>query len=265
MKIYQVDSFTDVPFKGNPAAVCLLESERPDAWMLGVSAEMNLSETAFLRPRGERFSLRWLTPATEVTLCGHATLAAAHVLWQEGMLAPGAAALFDTLSGPLTARKTGTWIEMDFPVRRVAPCAPMEALNRALGAAPRATFARESAKGSSYLLELSSEAEVAALSPDFRSLRALGRCAVIVTAPSTRAGVDFVSRFFAPAIGIDEDPVTGSAHCSLAPFWAARLGKSELVGFQASARTGVVGCSPRGERVLLRGQAVTTLRGELTA
>jgi PhzF family phenazine biosynthesis protein len=263
MRIYQVDAFTDTPFRGNPAGVCLLDSPRPDEWMRGAAAEMNLSETAFLLPSGDRYQLRWFTPAIEVSLCGHATLASAHVLWESGDLRPAATAVFDTRSGPLTARSDAGWIEMDFPVRHVEPAEPASALNRSLGAAPVGTWRRSGEQGMVYLLELDSEAEVRALAPDFAALRAAGVRSVIVTARSANAGFDFVSRYFAPAVGINEDPATGSAHCYLAPFWAPRLRKTELLGLQLSARGGIVGCSPRGERVLLRGRAVTTIRGEL--
>jgi PhzF family phenazine biosynthesis protein len=265
MMIYQVDAFTDAPFRGNPAGVCLLDQPRSAEWMREVAAEMNLSETAFLHRTGDRYALRWFTPRTEVSLCGHATLASAHILWEAAALGPEAPACFDTLSGPLTATTSGGWIEMDFPARTLEPADPVEPVNEALAVQPRQTWRRVTEQGPMYLLELGSEEEVRSLAPDYRALRASGARAVIATARSTTAGFDFVSRFFAPAVGIDEDPVTGSAHCYLAPHWARKLGKTDLVGYQASARGGVVGCGPRGERVVLRGQAVTTLRGELLA
>jgi predicted PhzF superfamily epimerase YddE/YHI9 len=208
--LYQVDAFTAEPFAGNPAAVCLLDGDADPAWMQRVAAEMNLSETAFLRPGGEagRYGLRWFTPAVEVELCGHATLASAHVLFTEGLAEAGQELRFDAASGPLAARRDPD--------------------------------------------------------PDVRRLEALGVRGVIVTAAGDGdGGHDFVSRFFAPGAGIDEDPVTGSAHCTLGPFWAERLGRAELTGFQASARGGLVQVRPRGDRVLLGGRAVTVLRGQL--
>lgn len=265
MKIYQVDAFTDTPFRGNPAGVCLLETDKDDGWLHGVAAEMNLSETAFLRPTAEgRYGLRWLTPTTEVSLCGHATLASAHVLRETGHLAAGGCVSFDTRSGVLTAGERDGWIEMDFPIRRVVAAALPADVAQALGARPIETHCRAAEGGGmTYLFLLETETEVRGLAPDYRALRAAAARAVIVTAPSADGRYDFVSRFFAPAIGIEEDPVTGSAHCYLAPYWAQKLGKKDLVGHQVSARGGVVGCSPRGERVLLRGQAVTTMGGEI--
>jgi len=263
MRIYQVDAFTDRPFKGNPACVCLLDGERSDAWMQAVAAEMNLSETAFVVRQQEGFGLRWFTPTQEVGLCGHATLATAHILWEEGHLSRAEAARFHTRSGVLTATRDGDWIAMDFPTREVAAASSNPAVNRALGAEPVGTHVAARPTGNTYLLELASDEAVRALTPDFAALAATDARAAIVTARTEEGAFDFVSRFFAPAIGIDEDPVTGSAHCYLAPYWAAKLGKDDLVGLQVSARGGVVGCRWQGERVILRGQAVTVLRGEL--
>jgi predicted PhzF superfamily epimerase YddE/YHI9 len=262
--LYQVDAFTAAPFAGNPAAVCLLEADQDPAWMQAVAAEMNLSETAFLRPADEpgRYRLRWFTPAVEVELCGHATLASAHVLWSEGLAGTAGELRFDTASGPLAARRDGDGtIWLDFPATPAAPVDPPAGLLEALGGdarwVGRCRF--------DYLVELADEAAVRDLDPDVRRLRALGARGVIVTAPAGTAagGYDFVSRFFAPGAGIDEDPVTGSAHCTLGPYWAGRLGRPELTGFQASARGGLVRVRPAGDRVLLGGQAVTVLRGRL--
>lgn len=269
MKIYQVDAFTGTPFAGNPAAVCVLESEKPDAWMAALAAEMNLSETAFLRETGDVYSLRWFTPATEVSLCGHATLASAHILWERGYVAARSAISFSTLSGELRASRHGDRIELDFPAREIESSEENAVLNEALGASPSYTGTypmggtASSSRGPLYLLELESAAAVRELSPDFRRLLATGAGAAIVTAASTDGRHDFVSRFFAPAAGIDEDPVTGSAHCYLAPYWSRKLGKAELVGLQVSKRTGVVGCRLNGDRVLLRGRAVTVLVGDV--
>ncbi len=270
MRIYQVDAFTAEPFRGNPAAVCLLDGERPDAWMQALAAEMNLSETAFLLRQGKDYALRWFTPKREVSLCGHATLASAHTLWEVGEVPAGEAIRFHTLSGLLTATREercagAAWIALDFPMRAASSAAHHPALEAALGAQAVHTGVAVGASGQTYLLELADEAAVRALAPDFRALRATGVRAVIVTAPAQTAGFDFVSRFFATGLGIDEDPVTGSAHCCLTPYWGARLGKTSLVGLQVSARTGVVRCEWRDERVILRGQAVTMLRGEVVA
>jgi PhzF family phenazine biosynthesis protein len=257
--IIQVDAFTAHPFAGNPAAVCLLPAERDAAWMQNVAAEMNLSETAFLLPRGDRYSLRWFTPAVEVDLCGHATLASAHVLWESGELPAGQDACFDTRSGLLRARQAGDWIEMDFPADPPQQISPAPGLAALLGCDP--VWA---GKGRFDLfVEVDSEEVVRGLRPDLRSLAALPYRGLVVTARSPAGGYDFVSRFFAPASGIDEDPVTGSAHCSLAPYWSPRLGREEMLGFQASRRGGIVRVRPAGDRVVLAGRAVTVLRGEL--
>jgi len=259
-----IDAFTSRPFGGNPAAVCLLDEARPDAWMQDVAREMNLSETAFVVPAESGFRLRWFTPATEVSLCGHATLASAHALWETGRLSPDAEARFETRSGELTARRRSDRIEMDFPALRVAPAELPETARRALGASPRSVHRTRSAADPNFLVELGSVTEVRECAPDFPALRDLP-AGIIVTAAGESGEHDFVSRYFAAHYGIDEDPVTGSAHCSLAPYWAERLGRSELVGYQASRRGGVVGCSLSGERVRLLGRAVTVLRGDLVA
>jgi predicted PhzF superfamily epimerase YddE/YHI9 len=257
--IHQVDAFTDRPFSGNPAAVLILSAPADAEWMQLVAREMNLSETAFLSPRDDgSFGLRWFTPTVEVDLCGHATLASAHVLWETGRLHPEAEVRFDTQSGRLVARRAGSWIEMDFPATPDQPSAAPAGLSAALGAEPR--YVGRSRFDT--LVELGSEAEVRELRPDFGRLKQIPR-GVIVTARSSGGEFDFVSRFFAPAAGIDEDPVTGSAHCCLAPYWAKKLGKKELVGYQASARGGVVRVRDAGPRVILSGQAVSVLRAEL--
>jgi PhzF family phenazine biosynthesis protein len=257
--LLQVDAFTDKPFAGNPAAVCFLAGPREDHWMQAVALEMNLSETSFLYRQGDGFSLRWFTPAVEVDLCGHATLASAHALWEQGLLAPAEPARFQTRSGLLTARRRGEEIEMDFPATPAAACAAPAGLADALGVTPRWVGKNRF----DYLIEVDTEATIRALKPDHAQLKTLPVRGVIVTAAASTAGLDFVSRFFAPGSGIAEDPVTGSAHCCLAPFWRERLGKDEMVGYQASPRGGVVRVRAAGPRVFLLGKAVTVLRGEL--
>lgn len=260
--IYQVDSFTDRAFGGNPAGVCLLEAAGDERWMHNVAREMNLSETAFLVARGEGFDLRWFTPAVEVDLCGHATLASAHVLWESGVVAPDKAANFQTKSGRLSCRREGDWIAMDFPATPAEACAAPAGLAEALGCIPR--FVGKTAYD--LLVEVESETVVRAMRPDFGAIAALPLRGVMVTSVAEGgSGFDFVSRFFGPAVGINEDPVTGSAHCALGPYWAEKLGKQEMVAYQASARGGVVRVAPRGSRVVLGGQAVTVMRCELLA
>ena len=260
VKVVQVDAFTLRPFGGNPAAVCMLESAASEGWMQHVAREMNLSETAFLVPAGDAWQLRWFTPTVEVALCGHATLASAHVLWEDGYLPAGTQARFDTKSGRLTADREGRWIAMDFPAVPVTPVEAPPDLLAALGVTAIAIGKNRM----DYLVEVGSEDEVIAAAPDFGRLRRVPVRGVIVTAPGGElTDYDFVSRFFAPGAGVDEDPVTGSAHCALAPYWAAKLGRHELVGRQASARGGIVKVRARGERVILCGQAVTVLRGNL--
>ena len=259
LRITQVDAFTDTPFAGNPAAVCLLPAPRDEGWMQKVAREMNLSETAFLVPEADGYALRWFTPAVEVALCGHATLASAHVLWEDGHLPAGRQARFHTKSGLLTGDRAGDWIELDFPAKREEPAVPPAGLAEALGAAPKYVGRSQF----DYLVEVDGEATVRGLQPDHRALAALPVRGVIVTARADSPGYDFVSRFFAPGSGVAEDPVTGSAHCALGPFWQSRLGKRELVAYQASPRGGVVRVRVDGERVKLGGKAVTILRGEL--
>jgi PhzF family phenazine biosynthesis protein len=259
MRLLQVDAFTSAAFRGNPAAVCLLDRERPDDWMQAVAAEMNLSETAFLLQHQDGFNLRWMTPTVEVALCGHATLASAHALWEENVIETGIR--FHTKSGVLTATRDGDWIELDFPSKpeqRVD--APPELLD-ALGFADPRYVGRNAFD---YIIELDSPDAVKAVDPDHARLRTVQVRGVIVTARGD-GEFDFVSRFFAPGSGVDEDPVTGSAHCCLAPFWASRLGKNEFLAYQASRRGGVVRVRLDGDRVRLGGQAVTVFRGELVA
>lgn len=261
-KIIQVDAFTSEPFRGNPAGVCVLDGEKDDRWMQNVAAEMNLAETAFLRTRSDgAFDLRWFTPSTEVDLCGHATLASAHVLWESGRLPPETAAKFHTKSGLLTASRRGDWIELDFPATPDETVEPPAGLYEALGASGgyvgRSRF--------DYIVELDSEDAVARLRPDFGGLAKIPTRGVIATARSVSPDFDFVCRFFAPAAGIDEDPVTGSAFSCLAPFWSRRLGRESFVARQISRRGGIVRVRLSGGRVLIAGQAVTVLRCELLA
>ncbi len=257
--IFQVDAFTAKPFAGNPAAVCLLEKEGEADWMQSVAAEMNLSETAFLVPQKDGFGLRWFTPKTEVDLCGHASLASAHVLWETDRLATDEVARFDTRSGRLTAKQDEDWIELDFPVTRAEPVEPPSGLSDMIGSVPK--FVGRSRFD--LLIELADAAELHELEPDFVGLSHLPVRGFIVTARPDMPEYDFLSRFFAPAAGINEDPVTGSAHCALAPYWAEQLGKNEMIAYQASPRGGVVKVHLADDRVKLRGQAVTVLQGEL--
>jgi PhzF family phenazine biosynthesis protein len=257
--VIQVDAFADRPFAGNPAAVCVMDAARDEAWMRNVAMEMNLSETAFLHPEDDGYRLRWFTPAVEVALCGHATLASAHVLWETGALPADGEARFHTQSGLLTCRRDGEWIWMDFPAKPEQPAGDIPGLAEALGVDPvyvgRSHF--------DVIVEVASEAAVEAIDPDFTALRRVQARGVVVTARASRAGVDFVSRFFAPNAGVNEDPVTGSAHCVLAPYWAKKLGRDELTGYQASRRGGTVRVRAIGDRVHLGGTAFTVMRGEL--
>lgn len=255
MQLYQIDAFTSQAFRGNPAAVCLLDGERDARWMQNVAAEMNLSETAFLVARDGDYSLRWFTPAAEVALCGHATLASAHALYEEHGVT---SARFHTLSGVLTATRDGDWIELDFPTRVSEPVAAPEGLLESLGVSEARYVGRNV---DDYVIEVASEDEVRAVSPDFKRLGTIPVRGVIVTSRSK--DYDFVSRFFGPAVGVDEDPVTGSAHCALTPYWSAKLGKPEMLAYQASKRGGELQVRLDGDRVKMRGQAVTVLRGDL--
>jgi len=257
--LYQVDAFTRSPFAGNPAGVAYLAEERSPAWMQALAMEMNLSETAFLTPVGDGFKLRWFTPKAEVKLCGHATLASAHILWEQNYLSAGEMACFHTLSGPLTARRNGDWIEMDFPAKPVEAVIHSADLEAALGV--KAIFIGKNEFD--YLVEVENEATIRNLQPDITRLGELPIRGVIVTARCTSGEFDFVSRFFAPAVGVNEDPVTGSAHCCLGPYWQGISGKTDFLAYQASPRGGIVRVCMRGDRVLLSGQAVTVFKTEL--
>jgi len=258
-EIFQVDAFTDRPFAGNPAAVCILPEPADERWMQQVAGEMNLSETAFLVERKDGFNLRWFTPAVEVELCGHATLASAHILWEQGILPTDRPARFYTLSGLLSAARKGAWIELDFPAEPEQQTEIPEALSKALGAP--AQYAGKNRFD--FLLEFESAETVRKMSPDFTVLKELSGRGFMVTSRSDDSRYDFISRFFAPAAGINEDPVTGSAHCCLGPYWAKKLGKKELTGYQASVRGGVVKVRVGDDRVYLGGQATTVMRGTL--
>jgi predicted PhzF superfamily epimerase YddE/YHI9 len=258
--LLHVDAFTDRPFAGNPAAVCILPAWHDDRWLQAVAAEMNLSETAFFVPRADPVELRWFTPKVEVDLCGHATLASAHALWQLGHAA-GDEIRFSTRSGILKAFRRGAEIELDFPRTSATATEAPPGLLEGLGVS--ACYVGKSRFD--YLVEVASEAELRGMAPDFKRLAAAPVRGVIVTSRSADPRFDFVSRFFAPAVGIDEDPVTGSAHCCLGDYWGKRLGKTELVAYQASARGGVVKVRLANDRALLSGSAVTVARGELLA
>jgi PhzF family phenazine biosynthesis protein len=256
--IVNVDAFANHPFEGNPAAVCVLQSSISEILMQNIASEMNLSETAFVWPLTDGFSLRWFTPAVEVDLCGHATLASAHVLWEQRLIAPGAKALFHTRSGLLTAQRRDGRIEMDFPSKPAVPSDAPDGLLSSLGFAA----AKVARSQFDFLVEVDSERMVREATPDFGALRKTPARGVILTARSS-GEFDFVSRFFAPAVGVDEDPVTGSAHCALAPYWSERLGKLEMTGRQVSRRGGTVHVRLAGDRVMIGGQAVTVMRGQL--
>jgi PhzF family phenazine biosynthesis protein len=255
--LYQVDAFTREVFQGNPAAVCPLSEWLPEATMQAIAAENNLAETAFFVKTGDRYHLRWFTPAVEVDLCGHATLASAYVITR--FLEPGRGQIpFDTLSGELNVLVEGDLLSMDFPTRRPEPVQPGPNLLEGLGGHPKAVLAARD-----YMVVYGAEHEVAALEPDFARLRHIDKFAVIVTAPGKEC--DFVSRFFAPGQGIDEDPVTGSAHCTLIPYWADRLGKLHLKARQISRRGGELDCELKGARVKIAGHAALYLTGHIEA
>ena len=258
-KIYTVDAFAGKPFRGNPAGVCILETLHDETWMQHIAREMNLSETAFLNERDDGYDLRWFTPAVEVALCGHATLASAHILGETGRLEHRETAQFHTLSGVLTAESNGDEITLNFPATPAEQTDIPAGLSEALGAVPlyagKSTF--------DYLIEVSSEKEIRNLKPDFARLKELPVRGVIVTSKADSGNYDFVSRFFAPGAGIDEDPVTGSAHCCLGPFWSDRLGRNTLFAYQASERGGEIRVRVNGDRVLLSGQAITVMQGEI--
>jgi PhzF family phenazine biosynthesis protein len=256
-----VDAFTDRPFTGNPAAICLLERPRPDAWLQDVARETNLSETAFLLPEKDGYRLRWFSPTMEIDLCGHATLAAAHVFWERGTLGLNREARFFTRSGLLTAIRKEGWIELDFPAEPARPVETSISLEEILGVP--AFLAGKNRMD--YLVEVADEEAVSGIQPDFAVLARLDCRGVIVTSRASTGEYDFVSRFFAPGAVIPEDPVTGSAHCCLGPYWGKKLGKKIMTGYQASSRGGIVKVELAGDRVKLGGKAVTVMRGELEA
>lgn len=267
--LLQIDAFASQAFKGNPAAVCLLEEAKPADWMQNVGAEMNLAETAFVVPRpalgneAGHYDLRWFTPAIEIPLCGHATLASAHALWQTGRLPETEAAHFHTMSGELICRRTGNLIEMDFPALIAKPATLPDAAIEALNIKPVNVVCHHRLDGSdgNFLIELESETAVRNVKPNFYALGKAADAGFIITARGE--AYDFVSRYFACYAGIDEDPVTGSAHCLLTPYWAKALGKTEMNAYQASARGGEVRVRLAGDRVFLAGEAVTVLSGSL--
>jgi PhzF family phenazine biosynthesis protein len=259
--LFHVDAFTDRPFSGNPAAVCMLPAWREDPWLQTVAGEMNLSETAFLVHQRGHFDLRWFTPKVEVELCGHATLGSAHVLWQQGFVKDGEEIRFSTRSGILQAVRRDDGIELNFPLKPEEPTQAPPGLLDALGVQPRYVGKNQF----DYLVEVESEAVLLSMTPDFKRLAAVAVRGIIVTSRSTDPRYDFVSRFFAPTAGIDEDPVTGSAHCCLGDFWRKRLGKTAFVAFQASARGGVVKVRVTKDRAFLGGKAVIVTQGELLA
>jgi PhzF family phenazine biosynthesis protein len=256
-----VDAFTDRPFSGNPAAVVPLAEWKEDAWLQSVAMEMNLSETAFLAQEDGGYRLRWFTPKVEVALCGHATLASAHVLWSEGHVLADDEIRFHTKSGLLSATKNNSLIELDFPATPSMPATPPAGLLESLGVA--ATYVGRNQFD--YLVEVESEDVVRNMAPDFERLARIDVRGAIVTSRSANSEYDFISRFFAPRAGVSEDPVTGSAHCCLGPYWQERLGKSEFVAYQASSRGGVVYVRVARDRICLGGKAVTVCRGKLVA
>jgi PhzF family phenazine biosynthesis protein len=258
-RYFVVDAFTDRPFAGNPAAVVPLPAWRPDDWLQNVALEMNLSETAFFVPTGDAFELRWFTPKLEVDLCGHATLAAAKIIAYLELVATSVEIVFASRSGRLVARLHDKQITLDFPSSPEQPASPPAGLIEAVGV-PAVYVGRSKFD---YLVEVESEAAVRGLTPDLPRLATVATRGVIVTARADDSRFDFVSRFFAPAAGVDEDPVTGSAHCCLAMFWQKRLGKTLFAAYQASARGGTLSVEIVGERVLLGGQAVIVAAGEL--
>lgn len=259
LPICVVDAFADKPFTGNPAAVVFLDGPRDDPWRQSVAAEFNLSETAFLEPADDAFRLRWFTPSVEVPLCGHATLASAHALWESGRLDASLPARFETKSGSLSARRDGEWIILDLPALPVRPAAPPPGLLAALADTPLAFLENDDV----YLLEMDSEETVRRAAPNLADWSALTGKGLILTAAARRATCDFVSRCFFPADGIPEDPVTGSAHCALGPYWSQRLKKPVLTAFQASKRGGFLLVRPKGPRVEVGGRAITAWRGSL--
>lgn len=263
-RLFQVDSFTDKEFAGNPAGVCLLEGPAEESWMRSIAAEMNLAETAFVYPKGSDFQIRWFSPTIEVPLCGHATLASAHILWEIQLVPHSRSITFHSMSGPLSATRSGDLIELDFPRAEILPQGVSQELLKALNLkSPALSFGKKS-DSDMIFVEIASEKEVAELIPDLNALKSFPWRATIVTAPAEKGkAYDFVSRFFAPKMGIDEDPVTGAAHCALGPFWGKKLNRSEVCGFQASKRGGMVKVSVGDTRVKLKGPAITIFEAQL--
>lgn len=253
---FEVAAFSSRPFAGNPAGVCLLEQWLPDSLLQSIATENNLAETAFVLPRDQVYELRWFTPTNEVNLCGHATLAAGHVLFRHRAFKEEVIRFHSPRTGPLGVVREGDRLVLDFPASTVAACEITEEFVAALGARPQKLFA-----GRDYLAVYQNMEEILAIKPDLSRVASLPHEGVIVTAPGTDC--DFVSRFFAPSHGIDEDPVTGSTHCNLIPFWAARLGKQKLLARQLSKRGGMIFCENGAERVRIGGHAVTYLTGEI--
>ncbi|CAM3778323.1 PhzF family phenazine biosynthesis protein [Alicyclobacillus pomorum] len=259
MNLYIIDAFTSEPFKGNPAAVCLLKERKDDQWMQNVAKEMNLSETAFLYPLEDGYELRWFTPVAEVELCGHATLASAHYLWETGIEPEEKELRFFTKSGWLTAKLDGGWIELNFPLEQVEACEVPEQLEDALGV--KLVYAGSNRMD--LLVEVESERQLRELQPNFSKLSTINARGILVTSRAEETPFDFVSRCFFPAVGVNEDPVTGSAHCALAPYWQSKLGTNHFLAKQLSAREGILRVQIQDDRVLLAGQAVTVVKGEL--
>jgi len=259
--IFQVDSFTVKPFKGNPAGVCLLEQPRDEAWMQAIATEMRLSETAFLSPKGNDYNLRWFTPSTEVDLCGHATLASAHILFELGFYDPDETILFHTKSGVISATFNHGTIELDMPLIRSVPVESTPLLEEILGQVPLAVARSED--NAILVAEITDSSDVETFEPDFKKIASLEETDLIITAQTSGGKYDFISRFFSPDTGIPEDPVTGLGHCFLTPYWAAKLNKDQLIAYQASARGGTVWCRLGKDRVYLGGKAVTLFSGEI--
>lgn len=257
--LYQADAFTSEPFRGNPAAVVMLSEKMPDLWMQSVAKEMNLSETAFLLRQQDGYNLRWFTPKMEVTLCGHATLASAHILYEKGFLQQNEVSLFTTASGRLSARFVDGWIELNFPALPLTPVMATDEITQALGFKPKEAFETDV----NLLVEMDKPEDVKKYAPNFLKLAGLPFQGLIITARGVDNKYDFVSRYFAPQVGINEDPVTGSAHCSLAPYWASKLNKQEFFAYQASERGGMLKVKLENDRVLLKGHAVTIFSGNL--
>ncbi len=260
-KVLQIDAFTDEPFKGNPAAVLLLTEDKPTEWMQLVAAEMNLSETAFVRPIEDGYSLRWFTPVAEVDLCGHATLASAHALWEGGQVDRHDPIVFQTLSGSLSATQNEGWIELNFPSEPESECELPDALRDGVGV-PIQYCGKNRLD---YIVEVESELAVRNLQPVWSEFEKIKTRGIIVTSRADTSDYDFISRAFFPSLGIQEDPVTGSAHCGLAPYWAKKLGKKDFYAFQASPRGGNLKVSLQDDRVILAGQAVNVLEGTIKA